>query len=52
MYEGIVEDKQRRTLLAMITAMDDAAKVGTIRYTDTMSHCYSVTLAQCYTVTV
>ena len=27
MYEGIVENEKRRTLLAMVTAMDDAAEV-------------------------
>ena len=30
MYEGIVENEKRRTLLAMVTAMDDAAEVRMI----------------------
>ena len=32
MYEGIIENEKRRTLLAMVTAMDEAAEVNICEY--------------------
>ena len=32
MYEGIIENEKRRTLLAMVTAMDEAAEVDICEY--------------------